>query len=103
MSKQAKILLIVILIWLVCTVFVFRTTKILLIGIALLLIARNLNQLSGQLKEAHKIERMGDYFTAYKFAQKFGEYEATVIDWCVQNSYKIIPQFKNPFPLPKKP
>jgi len=85
MSKQAKILLVVILIFLVCTAFVFRTPHIFMIGIVLLLLLANKSsRLSKQLRRAYKLKRMGDYFTAYKLAEKWGISEEIIVDWCQQ-------------------
>lgn len=93
MSKQEKILLVVILIFLVLTVFVFRTINIFMFGIVLLLLTRRLSRLRRQLRRAYKLERMGNYFTAYKLAKKWGIPEETIAAWCQQG--RVPGAFKN--------
>lgn len=93
MSKQAKILLAVILIFLVFTVFVFRTTHIFMIGIVLLLLTNKSSRFARQLRRSYKLERMGNYFTAYKLAKKWSIPEETIVNWCQQG--RIPGAFKN--------
>ena len=93
MSKQAILLLLIILLFLVLTVFLFRTTQIFLIGIVLLFLAKRLIQSVSQFREAKKIERMGDYVTAYKLAKEWSIPEETIADWCQQG--RVPGAFKN--------
>jgi hypothetical protein len=93
MSKQAVILRVIILLFLVLTVFLFRTTRIFMIGLVLLFSARKLIQLVTQFREDQKIERMGDYVTAYKLAKAWGYPEETIADWCEQG--RVPSAFKN--------
>ena len=64
-----------------------------MIGIVLLFSARKLNQFVSQFREDQKIERMGDYFTAYKLAKDWGFPEETIAAWCQQG--RVPGAFKN--------
>ncbi len=84
LSKLSKLLLLTILLILLLTVYLVGSTKILLIGLCLIFLIVRLQRLVDQFREDQKIERMGDYVTAYKLAQNFCEKEATVVGWCKQ-------------------
>jgi hypothetical protein len=84
MSRLAKILLALIIVFLILTVYLFGTIKFLMIGVVLLMVAYRFNKMANRFREDQKIERMGDYFTAYKLAKDFDVPEETVAAWCRQ-------------------
>lgn len=72
-----------------------------MIGIVLLFLARRTNRLARLTREAYKIERMGDYYTAHKLAQQFGESEDTITDWCAQGRVPGAFQAENLWLIPR--